>query len=291
VELRPPIDPTPWRYAVLTFEELIRRSPLIHNNRTKTWSIHPELAGFLDRVVGSETIALETGSGLSTLVILRKGPRLHVAVQPVADEFAVIAEFAEEHAIDTRAFRPVVARSQDYLPTAETPALDLVLIDGDHSFPTPFVDWFYTADRLKAGGLMIVDDINVGTGTILAAFMEADPKWEQVFFQPERFAVYRKRVEHVHLGDWVTQPFLRDAFPTAAVRLVQSEEKAAEHALEEALETTQTLLGAAQGERDETAAAARNAMERIVAMESTKFWKARRVWFRARRFLGLPGHE
>lgn len=289
---------------MLTFEDLIRQSPLIHNTRTKTWSIHHELAEFLDRFVGPDTIALETGSGLSTLVILRKGPRLHVAVQPVADEFAVIAEFAQEHEIDTRAFRAVVARSQDYLPTAETPALDLVLIDGDHSFPTPFMDWFYTADKLKVGGLMIVDDIQVGTGTILTAFMDADPRWEQVVIRPERFAIFRKRVEHVHLGDWVAQPFLRDAFPTAAVQLVQhkepspsAEEQEIERLLierrrlEEELETAQQLLEAARVERDQAAAVARNARERIVAMERTKFWRARRVWFRARRLLGLSGRE
>ena len=45
----------------------------------------------------------------------------------------------------------VVSRSQDYLPTAELLALDLVLIDGDWSFPVPFIDWYYTPDKLKVG--------------------------------------------------------------------------------------------------------------------------------------------
>ena len=33
------------------------------------------------------------------------------------------------------------------------------------------------------------------------------------------------------------------------------------------------------------------ALGRIGAMESTKFWKLRRVWFRLRRLVGAPGPE
>jgi methyltransferase family protein len=303
---------------VLTLDELIRQQPLIHNDRTRTWGIHTELAEFLDRHVGPDTVALETGAGLSTLVILRKRPRLHVAVQPSADEFAAVVEFANAHEIDTRALQGVVARSQDYLPTAELPPLDLVLIDGDHSFPAPFVDWYYTVERLKIGGLMIVDDIQIATGTILATFMGADPKWETVLVRPERFAVYRKRVDFIHLGDWGSQPFLRGPYPTAGIHLIphgapspreletelaatrkrsealateRDEARSAARRAMEQSETTSTLLRARTAERDETAAAARSAMERIRAMESTKFWKLRSLWFRLRRLVGAPGNE
>ena len=303
---------------MLTFDELIRHRPLIHNDRTQTWGIHTELAEFLDRHVGSDSVALETGAGLSTLVILRKGPRLHVAVQPVADEFAAIVEFAKAHEIDTRGFCGVVARSQDYLPTAELPSLDLVLIDGDHSFPLPLLDWYYAAVRLKIGGLMIVDDIQIATGTILAAFLSADPRWEEVVLQPERFAIYRKRAEVVHLGDWIAQPFVHDAYPTAAVDLrrhgapspreLQAELDTTRKLLEgvtterdeametarratEASEATRRLLDARTTERDQATEAVHRAVDRIGAMESTKFWKFRSVWFRVRRLVGFPGNE
>jgi predicted O-methyltransferase YrrM len=283
---------------MLSFDELIHQAPLIHNERTRTWSIHPELARFLDGAVGPETIALETGSGLSTLVILRKRPRLHIAVQPVADEFVVIMEFAAKHGIATEGFRPVVARSQDCLPTVDVPPIDLVLIDGDHSFPTPFVDWFYTADRLRVGGLMIVDDIHVGTGAILNAFMEADPKWERVLVEPERFAIYRKSVSGINVGDWVIQPFLHDAFPTAGVRLVRASDPVpiaeavpADLSVIEQLAAMEVRLNEACRERDQALAVAQDALSRIRAMEGTKFWKARKVWFRVRRRVGIRGPE
>jgi Methyltransferase domain len=175
----------------------VERRPLIHNDRTITWGIRPELAKFLDAHIGPGSVTLETGAGLSTLVILRKQPRRHTAIQPVADEFAVILEFAEQHGIDTRSFLPVLARSQDWLPRAELPDLDLALVDGAHALPVPFIDWHYAAERLKVGGLMVVDDTHLVTGAILADFMEADPGWEEVMRDGlNHFAIYRKRAQH-----------------------------------------------------------------------------------------------
>jgi hypothetical protein len=50
------------------------------------------------------------------------------------------------------------------------PPLDIVLIDGAHAFPFPFLDWYFTASALKAGGLLVIDDVQIATGTILADF-------------------------------------------------------------------------------------------------------------------------
>ena len=208
--------------AIVTLEELIAQQPLIHNDRTITWGIRPALAEFLDARIGPGAVTLETGAGLSTLVILRKQPRQHTSIQPVADEFAAILEFAEKHGIDTRGFLPVVAPSQQWLPQADLPDLDLVLVDGAHAFPVPFIDWYYSAERLRAGGLMIVDDTHLLTGTILADFMEADPRWEEVKRDREsHFAIYRKRSHPVHDDDWTRQPYVHDAYPTERVSFVR----------------------------------------------------------------------
>jgi SAM-dependent methyltransferase len=207
---------------MLTLRDLIEQQPLIHNDRTITWGIRPALARFLDDMVGPGSVTLETGCGLSTLVILRKQPRQHTAIQPVVDEFAVILEFAEHHRIDIQGFRPIVARSQDWLPRVDLPDLDLVLVDGAHAFPVPFLDWYYSAEKLKIGGLMVVDDTHLVTGTILADFMGVDPRWELVVRDGvSHFAIYRKRVHPVHDDDWTRQPYVHDAYPTESVRFVR----------------------------------------------------------------------
>ena len=208
---------------MLTLQNLIEQPPLIHNDRTITWGIRPALAHFLDEAVGPGSVTLETGAGLSTLVILRRQGRQHTAVQPMADEFAVILEFAHRHRLDIRGFRPILARSQDWLPLMDLSDLDLVLVDGAHAFPVPFLDWYYGAQKLKVGGVMVVDDTHLLTGTLLADFMDADPRWEQVMRdRVSHFAIYRKRCDPVHDDDWMRQPYVRDAHPTERVHVVRA---------------------------------------------------------------------
>ena len=92
--------------------------------------IHPDLAKFLDETLKPGHVTLETGSGLSTLVILRNKVAQCIAISPDPDEFEAIRSFCQEHNLDTGPLRAVVARSQDYWPVADPAPLDLVLIDG-----------------------------------------------------------------------------------------------------------------------------------------------------------------
>lgn len=203
----------------LSLDALLAAVPLVHANRGVTWGIDERLARFLNATLRPEHVTLETGSGLSTLVFLRAGVARHTAVAPDPDEFAAIREFAAANHLPTHGFTPIVGPSQSVLPTLDLPALDVVLIDGDHSFPAPFIDWHYTADRLAVGGLMIVDDIQIVTGTILADFMAADPKWALVERVPERFAIFRKLAHPIADGAWMAQPYLMDSHPVGAVQI------------------------------------------------------------------------
>ena len=208
--------------AHMSFADLLSQELFIHNARSITWHIHPVLAKFLDEYVEPAHVTLETGSGLSTLVILRKGVARHIAIAPAPDEFVVIREYSERNGISTAALEAVTANSQEYLPIAEVPALDLVLIDGDHAFPSPFIDWYYTADRLAIGGVMIVDDIQLVTGRLLADFMDADPKWDRLLYESSRFAVYRKIGHPIHDGLWFKQPYVADSHPVDHVTIVRA---------------------------------------------------------------------
>ncbi|HEY6102785.1 MAG TPA: class I SAM-dependent methyltransferase, partial [bacterium] len=170
------------------------------------------LAEFIDRYLQPAHVTLETGCGLSTLVILRASVQQHIAITPNVDEFEVIREFCGKSGLDFERLLPIGRYSQEYLPTADLPQLDLVLIDGDHSFPVPFIDWYYTADKLRVGGVMIVDDVHIGTGRILAAFMAADPKWDDVFRVLDRSAAFRKVSHPIHDDRWARQPYIRPIY-------------------------------------------------------------------------------
>ena len=97
-----------------------------------------------------------------------------------------------------------------------------MLIDGAHAFPAPFVDWCYTAEPLKIGGLMIVDDLQLVTPRILADFMRADQRWAEVQ-RDNRFAVYRKLVHPLRdERDWLAQEWIVRSNPVAAVRVIRA---------------------------------------------------------------------
>ena len=192
---------------MLTLPELMNLPSLPDGSRTIRKTIRPSLAGFLDASVGTGSVTLETGIGMSTLVILRKQPRQHTAVMPDPDQCAAVLELAEQHGMDTRGLRVVVARSQDYVPTADLPALDLILLGADRSFPVPIVEWYYAAEKLVIGGLMIVDDVQTAAGTMLADAMRADPRWQEVARDSTgHFAAYRKQAHSIDDRGWTHGP-------------------------------------------------------------------------------------
>lgn len=207
---------------MIALEDIIDRPPILHVGGT-TWGISPRLARFLDAQVAPRATTLETGAGLSTIVILRRGVARHIAITPYGDtEFKAIKAYCAEVGIDTEALQEISGSSLDYLPSAALPALDLVLIDGAHAFPVPFVDWCYTVEALAIGGLMIVDDLQLATGRILADFMRADQKWDEVL-RDQRFGVYRKLAHPIRdVRDWLAQAYLVESSPVAAVRVIRA---------------------------------------------------------------------
>ena len=74
------------------------------------------------------------------------------------------------------------------------------------SFPHTFIDWFYTAHRLRRDGLLLVDDVHLWTGRILRDFMAGDPAWRLETEFLGRTSLFRK----IHDIDpdvlWTEQP-------------------------------------------------------------------------------------
>jgi hypothetical protein len=206
---------------MITLEDVVANPPVVHGGRA-TFGISPALCRFIDESVTPQATTLETGAGLSTLVVLRRGVARHISVTPYAKEYDAIRGYCAMVGIDTQCWEAVTASSLQWLPAARLPSLDLVLIDGAHAFPAPFVDWCYTCESLKVGGLMIVDDLQLVTARILADFMRADHRWEEVR-RDQRFAVYRKLVHPLHdERDWLAQDWVAASNPVAAVRVVRA---------------------------------------------------------------------
>src|SRR5258705_1871896 len=160
---------------------------------------------FIYENVGAESTTLETGCGLSTAVFALTGSR-HTVIAPAPSEFEITKAYCSDRGIATTQINFITEPSQKVLPALESPPLDLVLIDGGHGFPTPYVDWFYTAGKLKKGGYVIVDDIWVWSCQILHDFLSEQPEWEFVAEFEGRTSIFRKLKHGSEWLEWTQQP-------------------------------------------------------------------------------------
>jgi predicted O-methyltransferase YrrM len=160
---------------------------------------------FIYENVGAESTTLETGCGLSTAVFALTGSR-HTVIAPAPSEFEITKAYCRDRGISTNQIAFITEPSQKVLPGLESAPLDLVLIDGGHGFPTPYVDWFYTAGKLKKGGYLIIDDIWVWSCQILRDFLSEQPEWEFVAEYDGRTTVFRKLENGSEWLEWTQQP-------------------------------------------------------------------------------------
>jgi hypothetical protein len=170
------------------------------------WGIEEDVLRFLAESVGEGQRTLETGAGCSTLVFALCKAR-HTAVTPSEVEIRLIREYADTNGIGLADVTFVPEPSEQYLPQSNESNLNLVLLDGKHAFPWPMVDWFFTADRLKRGGLMLLDDAQMRSVSVLAEFMRADPGWEFVRSFGGNTLAFRKVRDKVLDVAWHMQPW------------------------------------------------------------------------------------
>jgi hypothetical protein len=154
---------------------------------------------------GSST--LETGLGVSTVLFTGWGCD-HICVMPGADEAARLRGYCETKGIDTSRLDLRVVSSDIELPRLPTDLeLDLVFVDGAHSFPMPAIDWYFAGQKLRHGGTLILDDIALpALSRGLVPFLDADPRW--VFLAgTSKWRAYERAASGPLLESWDDQMF------------------------------------------------------------------------------------
>jgi hypothetical protein len=179
----------------------------VETNASGCYGIDSKVARFLHRAVGEGARTLETGCGLSTIIFaMRKA--YHTVVTPSMREAAGIQEYARANQIGIERVDFVVEPSETYLPRCTLQELNLVLIDGKHAVPWPFIDWFYTAEKLKVGGICVIDDIHLESVLTLVNFLKEEPRWELVWELKRRTMAFRKLSASIHDVAWHQQPYI-----------------------------------------------------------------------------------
>jgi predicted O-methyltransferase YrrM len=191
-------------------DQLIADQPAIHGDdalgqERMTHGLSTPALRFLAATVESGHRTLETGSGYSTIVFAAAGSE-HTVVVPNEFEGGRIREYCASAGIDDSRVTFHFEPSERVLPSLPADPLDVVLIDGSHSFPHTFIDWFYTAHRLVVGGYLLLDDVHLWTGRELRDFLVKDPAWERETEYLGRTTLFRKVAATDPDVLWTDQP-------------------------------------------------------------------------------------
>jgi predicted O-methyltransferase YrrM len=192
----------------MNLKELLNNPPSLHESDGKpiTYTLSNEALSFIDEHIDSESKTLETGAGVSTVLFALKGTQ-HTCIVPDQAQVQRIKEFCNQNQISTEKIDFRIDGSENVLPQLRPAGLDLVLIDGCHGFPAPFIDWYYAGSGLKANGVLIVDDTQLWTGDVLKQFLLAEPEWKHECDIRSRTSVFKKLKECDLLKEWPLQPY------------------------------------------------------------------------------------
>jgi hypothetical protein len=188
--------------------QLLASGPSFHSSGNARWDCLPETLRFIQRHVQPGFRTLETGAGASTVVFASQGAR-HKAISPDGEEHERIRDYCMGNGIDTSSLETIVGSSDDVLPTlGRERSYDFILIDGDHTFPLPVVDWHYAARILKIGGMVLMDDVPIPAVLPVFSHMDLEPNWRLVATPDNRAAVFTL-IAPPTAYDWKEQPFNR----------------------------------------------------------------------------------
>ena len=197
----------------MTHEQLIDRLPAVHGDTT--YAVLDSVIKWLD-MLPRPLRTLETGCGLSTLAFILRGDE-HICITPNAEESDRVRGYCLEHDIDVTGCTFLLEPSEFVLPRLDVSPRDLILIDGSHSFPQVFIDFFYSAQLLELDGILIVDDIHLWTGKVLRDFLLSEPEWQRLQEWEGRTVAFRK-VAGLESRVWFEQPYVRVRSTPARVR-------------------------------------------------------------------------
>jgi hypothetical protein len=205
----------------MEFEEAVSDPPLVHRRGgvELVWALGREPLRFIWETVNRESRTVETGLGLSTVVFaLRR--TAHTCIAPDKEQVARLRKHCQERRISLDGVTFVTKPSQEVVHSLpDDRKIDFALIDGGHGFPVPFLDWYYLSERLRVGGLVMVDDTQIWTGRVLKQFLRADPAWhhERDF---DRTSVFRLTQPFAY-REWSSQSYVRakSAWPRRAHKM------------------------------------------------------------------------
>lgn len=159
---------------------------------------------------GSGPRSIETGAGNSTLLFMMLGCSAVTAIAPDERLGRRIHGEAVQRGLDESVLRYINDRSERALPPLaldENARCDIAFIDGNHGWPSVFVDFCYLNMMMERDAVLFVDDVHLYACAQLMLLLREQPEFEQVSVVG-KMATFRKRTDARFLPDWRGEPFI-----------------------------------------------------------------------------------
>lgn len=186
-------------------QKLIGDNPALHEykGRRTSWAVDPDTLRTIFNMLKPGMKTLETGCGQTTIVFLIAGTH-HVCITDDNKEVVNVNRYCKQVGLENN-ITFLTGSSDKVLPCKIIhDHLDYVFLDGAHRFPFPVIDWHYTSERLKVGGVFALDDYQIPSVEILYKFLSSDDNWDLIQVK-NNTAFFKKIKEPVILDDWQGQ--------------------------------------------------------------------------------------
>lgn len=127
-----------------------------------------------------EHTTLEIGGGHSTVAFAAMVNQ-HYCINPDRTANRLVQKFLEDHDLWRNNVEFLGESSDVALPSLlpEAP-IDIALMDGNHSFPFPMLDFHYIDRHLRIGSLLVIDNVEINAVRMLAEFLSLEPAYRLV---------------------------------------------------------------------------------------------------------------
>jgi predicted O-methyltransferase YrrM len=162
----------------------------------------------VSRLLRPDYTTLEIGGGHST-VVFGAAVAKHYCINPDRTANKMVREFLEQHELWRDNVEFLGESSDIALPPLEPGApLDLALMDGNHSFPFPMLDFHFIDRHLRVGSVLVIDNVEINTVRMLAEFLSLEPAYRlvsKVRDSPHYDCYVYEKVRDQIVGGWGDQ--------------------------------------------------------------------------------------
>jgi GT2 family glycosyltransferase len=203
------------------FADYLSNLPLLHSwDGGRSWNTGgfqaehlAALYNFLKERLPVSPHLLETGAGNSTICLLFLKPARLVSVAPEPELFERIRAYCAAHSVSIAPLDARVSGSEWTLPQLaqemrdQPPYFDFALIDGSHNWPMVFVDFCYANYMLKAGGFIMIDDLQLHSVKELGRMLSEHPDF-RLELDLGKSLVFRRVSDNRTMSEWGGIPYI-----------------------------------------------------------------------------------